>query len=109
MSVEPWYGVRLVYKLMGFEKQAYEERVLIVRAASFTEAVHRAEQRSKAYESSTTEYIGYAMAFHIFDQDGPCLGSGVEVFSLIRESDLGVDEYLNRFHDTGNERAAIGR
>lgn len=45
------------------------------------------------------------MAFHIFDQNGPCLGSGTEVFSLIRESELNSEAYLDRFHDTGNECA----
>jgi hypothetical protein len=29
---------------------------------------------------------------------------GTEVFSLLRTSDLSVDAYLDRFHDTGNER-----
>jgi hypothetical protein len=79
--------------------------VLIVRAKSFADAVHQAEQYSKDYEHETTRYLGYAMAFHIFDEDGPCLGPGVEVFSLMRESDLNDDDYLDRFHDTGNECA----
>ncbi len=43
------------------------------------------------------------MAFHIFDENGDALGEGVEVFSLIRKSDLDVDDYLDRFHDTGDE------
>jgi len=52
-------------------------------------------------------HTNYAMAFHISDENGDALGEGVEVFSLIRESDLNVDAYLNRFHDKGNEFARM--
>ena len=31
------------------------------------------------------------------------VADGVEVFSLLRKSDLAPDDYLDRFHDTGNE------
>lgn len=100
---EPWYGVRMLYQLTGTSKQAYEERVMIVRADDGADAVQLAEQLSKSYESDTTKYLGDAMAFHIFDENGPCLGPGTEVFSLIRESELEPNAYVGRFHDTGNE------
>ena len=106
MNGEPWYGVRLVYRLTFASRRAFEERVLIVRADGFDSAIARAEQISRDdYENESTIYTNYAMAFHIFDENGDALVEGVEVFSLIRESDLDVDAYLNRFHDTGNERA----
>lgn len=104
MHNEPWYGVRLIYQLTGFSRQAYEERVILVRADSFDAAIAQAERYSKDYESETTIYTGYAMAFNIFDENGPSLGPGVEVFSLIRTSDLDIDAYLDRFHDSGSER-----
>lgn len=102
---EPWYGVRLIYRLTGMSRLAYEERIVIVRAESDDDAIAKAEQYSKDYESDTTEYVRYAMAFHIFDENGPCLGPGTEVFSLIRQSDLDPNAYIDRFHDTGNELA----
>ncbi len=74
MQNEPWYGVRLVYQLTGTSRQAYEERVILVRADSDDAAIALAEEYSKEYESETTTYTGYAMAFHIFDEDGPALG-----------------------------------
>lgn len=100
---EPWYGVRLIYRLTGLSRPAYEERVIIVRAESDDDAIAEAERHSTEFESDTVEYIGYAMSFHIFDENGPTLGPGTEVFSLIRHSELGPNEYLNRFHDTDNE------
>ena len=42
-------------------------------------------------------HMAYAM------DDGP-LGSGHELFSLMRDSDLSPDEYVDRFHHTGAER-----
>jgi hypothetical protein len=104
MTDEPWYGVRLVYRVTFASRHAYEERVLIVRAEDFDSAIARAEQISRDdYEDESIIYTKYAIAFHIFDENG----DGIEVFSLIRESDLDVDDYLNRFHDTGKER--VGR
>ena len=104
---EPWYGVRLIYRLTGTSQPAYEERIIIVRAESDDDAIAKAEQYSKGYESDTTEYIGYAMSFHIFDENRPCLRPGTEVFSLIRKSDLSPDAYIDRFHDTGSECARM--
>lgn len=103
MQNEPWYGVRLIYQLTGAARKAYEERIIIIRADSEDAAIAQAEMNSQDYESETTFYTGYAMAFNIVDENGPSLGSGVEVFSLIRESELDIDGYLDRFHDTGNE------
>jgi hypothetical protein len=106
MNQEPWYGVRLVYRLTGSRDPTYEERILIVRASDANSAIVRAETLSReSYESESTIYTGYAMAFHIFDECGDSLGDGVEVFSLIRKSNLEVGAYLDRFHDTGNECA----
>ena len=103
MNPEPWYGVRLVYRHLG-SVPSYEERVLIVRANDSDSAIARAEQLSRQnYESETTVYTDYAMAFNIFDEDRDCLPEGVEVFSLIRKSNLDADAYLDRFHDTGSE------
>ncbi len=103
MQNETWYGVRLIYQLTGAARKAFEERVIIVRADSEDAAIAQAEMYSQDYESDTTMYTGYAMVFNIFDEDGPSLGAGVEVFSLIREAELDIDAYLNRFHGTGSE------
>lgn len=106
MSDEPWYGVRLVYQLIGESGNSFEERILIIRAVDFDSAIERAEQISRdSYENESTIYCNYAMAFHIFDENGGALGEGVEVFSLIRNSDLDVKDYIDRFYNTGDEHA----
>lgn len=39
---------------------------------------------------------------YAFDADDR-IGDATEVLSLLRDSDLDLDDYLDRFHDTGNE------
>ena len=101
---EPWYGVRLIYQHIGVADKAFEERILIVCAESGDEAIASAEAISSAtYEDENCSYTGYAMAFHIFDERGDALPEGTEVFSLLRKSELPVNEYLDRYFDTGSE------
>jgi hypothetical protein len=81
----------------------YEERVVVIEAPGEDEALSLAEAEAEAYCEGLTNcrstgfYQSYAM------NDG-AVGSGVEVFSLIRESQLTPTEYLDRFFDTGDER-----
>lgn len=103
---EPWFGVRLLYRHTHATGQSYEERILIVHSKTAEDAIETAEWLSvQEYESETTERLDYAMTFNIFDCDGPCLPHGTEVFSLIRDSELTPDEYLDRFHRSGSERS----
>ena len=102
---EPWFGVRLLYRHTRTRGQTYEERILIVRSKTAEDAIETAESLSaQEYEDETTERLDYALSFNIFDCDGPCLQHGTEVFSLMRDSRLTPDEYLDRFHDSGSER-----
>jgi hypothetical protein len=79
----------------------YEERVVIVRAADFALAIARAEDEAARYAVDVdAEYLGLAQAFALVDDPG----DGAEVFSLMRDSDLPPDEYLDAFFDTGDER-----
>ncbi|MEY2612199.1 MAG: hypothetical protein RL069_1011 [Planctomycetota bacterium] len=104
ISSEPWYGVRLLYRLTGTVKPAYEERILIIPALSSASAIAEANSISERdYEDETVERLDYAMGFNIFDHSGAYLESGTEVFSLIRLSDLTTDQYIDRFHSTGEE------
>jgi hypothetical protein len=86
------------------ELNLYEERITLWRAASFEDAVARAESEAKEYASDVGgRYVKLAQAYHLaIDGD---VGDGSEVYSLMRESTLKPDDYLNRFFDTGSERA----
>ena len=105
-SEEPWYGVRLIYRHSFASGQTYEERILIIRAETAAQAIAEAESISaREYEDENTERLDYAMTFNIFDSNGPCLGPGTEVFSLMRVSELSPNDYLDHFHNTGSERS----
>ena len=100
-----WYSVRCVFKMkkrLGSAKRyLYEERLTIWRATSFEDAIGKSEREAAAYAESTgSEYTGLAQAFHLYPAK---LSSGSEVFSLMRESNLTQEKYLDRFFDTNDE------
>jgi hypothetical protein len=122
-----WYGVRHVISWGGRveDGNSYEERVTLWRADSFEDAIHRAETEAAEH----VEILGDGEVLDVFqtylvtddagsakasvaegvtaagERDGVILEgeSGLEVFSLIRESDLSPKEYVDRFFDTGTE------
>jgi len=96
-SPEPWFSVRCFFRT----EDTYEERITLWLADDFDSAIALAEAEAHEYAGIVgNEYLGSAQAFHLSDGD---LQPGVEVFSLIRQSDLESDEYLNTFFDTGAE------
>ncbi len=96
---EEWYGVRCVFRF----RQAYEERFTIWRAASMEAAMALADGEAREYardgDAEEIEFLGLLQGYRM--EAEPHHGS--EVFSLIRSSDLGTQEYLDRFFDTGDE------
>ncbi len=95
-----WYGVRCVFE---WEAGLYEERLTLWNTESLDAAIELAEQEAASYVEDTTSfrYLRLAQAYHIGDD---CPGHGDEVYSLLRDSALGPDDYLSAFFDTGTER-----
>jgi hypothetical protein len=103
-----WWSVRLIFRVLGAEDYAYEERVTLWHAETMSDAIETAEAEGREYsvagDEQLFEYTGLAQAFHTYIPDrGP--RSGDEVFSLIRDSHLEPDDYTNRFFDTGDEHS----
>jgi len=102
-----WYSVRCVFAA-GWPPEAvgetYEERITIWRAGSAEEAIARAEAEALEYaatiEDSPSTYLGCAQCYRLSDE----LADGAEVFSLMRDSKLGPEDYLDTFFDVGQER-----
>ncbi len=95
-----WFGVRCVF---ADPEGTYEERVTLWQAGSFDEAVLLAEAEATDYAADVgSRFLGFAQAYVMPEPPG----HGVEAFSLLRDSDLEPDEYLDRFFDTGDEREA---
>ena len=107
MNNEPWYGAKCVFlhtQIDSCPGQVYEERVILVRAESFDEAILCAERMAEEYSADLDgcSYTGFVDVFHLYDEE---IGNGTEVYSLMRTSNLGKDDYLNSFYDTGAERS----
>ncbi len=105
---EPWYGVRTLYRFppgTADSSVLYEERVVVFKARSMEAAISLAEIEGRTYaQENQCEYLEYVLAFHIF---ASVLGAGTEVFSLMRDSALEPDAYIDTFFDTGAERAQL--
>lgn len=74
------------------------------RADSADDAIAQAEAEALKYaaaiEESPSTYTGLAQCYHLVNEPR----DGAEVFSLMRESNLAPDVYLDQFFDTGSER-----
>ena len=80
----------------------YEERITLWQADSIDDAIEAAEREALRYsEQNGFTFIKLSQAFWMFSH---LEGDGVELFSLLRESDLDPAAYLDFFHDTGFER-----
>lgn len=109
LPVEPWYAVRCVFKYSdaGPPTNTYEERITLWRAPSPDAALELAEAEATRYSESLdhAEYTGFAQSFNLFV--GDTIGHGDEVFSLMRDSDLDAEDYLDVFFDTGAEHQGV--
>jgi hypothetical protein len=95
-----WYGVRTAYrskpagKPQGTDEDysanmtLVEDRVVLIRARSFKEAIYKGEREAKAYAASAPHrnpygqpvqqrYLGYCDAYELFIEPG----ASIEVFS----------------------------
>ncbi|MGO9457716.1 MAG: hypothetical protein ACLP62_11830 [Acidimicrobiales bacterium] len=95
-----WFGVRCVFRWS--QPLTYEERITLWEADSLDDAIAFAEMDAQAYaERLNSEYLQMAQAYWIGHRRPE---AGSEVFSLMRDSELDPDAYLDTFYDTGQER-----
>lgn len=109
MTLE-WYGVRCLFDHGPSESvldaHMYEERIVILRATAFADAIERAELDAEEYARILpgVEFLGFAQAYLIADDlaDDP-RQELAEVYSLMRSSTLPSRDYIGRFFATGSE------
>jgi hypothetical protein len=99
-----WIAVRTVIGTPWEEGQrCYEERITLWRSHSYEDAFRRAAADAASYVAQwdpPAEVLSLQQGFQLFDAPG----DGTEVFSLIRDSDMQPEDYLDRHFDTGKER-----
>jgi hypothetical protein len=98
-----WYSVRCVFQWISYEDKPYEERITLWRTTTSEEAVEFAEKEAADYAEPRHEmtYLEFAQVYALDEDAEP--GHGVEVFSLLRSSELPPNEYVDKFFDTGRE------
>jgi hypothetical protein len=106
----PSYSVRSVIRWAPRPEQEkkfiYEERITAWNAESLDAAIEFAETEAKAYAADKGfEALDLFQGYWLFDEVG-LIPQGSEVFSLLRESDLDGESYLDSFFDTGHEKQA---
>jgi hypothetical protein len=102
-----WYGAKTVYLVerntVAESENLFEERIIVLQADSFDNAIAEAEDEALAYANSDSgvKYLGYVNVFKLFDNN---IEHRTEVFSLMRDSSLDPEEYLDHYFNTGKER-----
>jgi hypothetical protein len=80
----------------------YQERITVWKAEDADEAIDKAIEAAEAYaDENDFTYTGLAQSFGMFTVIDV---SGIEVFSLLRESNLEFELYLETFFSNGDER-----
>ena len=100
MSKESWYSAKCIFLHAETEsghRQMYEERIILLKAPDFDEAIGRAENEAESYgrESDGCKYLGYADVFLLYDER---IGDKTEIYSSLRRSSLGPKPYLEQFY-----------
>lgn len=110
MKTPEWFAAKTVCKHRrvedGTAKTLFEERVVLLQATDFDDAIAKGEAEVQAYCRGLREvaYAGYINVYRLF---ADTVGHGTEVFSLMRESELPDNDYLDHFYDDGRERTQI--
>jgi hypothetical protein len=100
----PSFSVRCLFRskhTAASDPHMYEERLTLWSARDIDESISLAEAEAESYAADANwEYLGLCQAYAMFDE---VQASGVEVFSLIRDSTLAPPEYIKAFFATGAE------
>ena len=99
------FSVRCIFKWSPRADQVlknlYEERITLWQAESLEQAIEFAESEASEYSGESCEFLGLSQGYAMFE---PSQENGIEVFSLLRESDLEPELYLKSFFESGSER-----
>jgi len=99
------FSVRCIFKWSPRADQKlkylYEERITLWQAENLEQAIEFAENEASEYSDESCEFLGLSQGYTMFELTQ---GNGIEVFSLLRESNLEPELYLESFFKSGSER-----
>ena len=105
MVEKPWFAAKSLHLHKGLEGDrggaCYEERIVLLRAATVDEAMRRAEREARSYArgQKAVEFLGYLAVFAL---SGDALEDGLEVYSILRSVALSKRDFIRRYYDDGS-------
>lgn len=102
---QEWYSAKAAFKHLDLFEPGdvhYEERVVLLLANSLGHAIERGEEEAAGYVAAVgdAEYTGFISVYKLGEQE---IGDRSEIYSLMRKTDMETDDFLDRYHDDGNE------
>jgi hypothetical protein len=112
---EPWYSARCLFvhehaPTEVLPARVYEERIVLIRATCFDDAIQRAENEAREYAAGNggCQYLGHVDVYHLFGDE---VGRGTEVYSVLRDGtpdpDVFVEKLTGDFWNCG-DRSDLG-
>ncbi len=104
---QAWYGAKCLFHHRDLTKRnkkpTYEERITIVRARSYPEAVRKGEAEARNYARclGKVDYLGFISVFEMFAK---AMKDGAEVYSIIRSINVPPETFITRYYDDGTFR-----
>lgn len=101
-----WYSAKCVFRhnapAGSSGKFGYEERLIVLRADDLPDAIKRAEEEAHEYSAGLdgVEFTGFVSAYDLGEDEIHDLS---EVYSVLRDSDLEANSFLDRYYDDGSE------
>jgi len=107
-----WFSGLSIYRVPalsdGEEKwDVYEERMVVVRAASFQEATRKLKAEAGRYARGCTVKHELVKFQIIYDSLQETLAEGTEVWSVFKESKLSPVKYLQKYHASDLENMLV--
>ena len=95
--IQTYYAGLTIYRRQNVKRGRYEERIVLVRAATRREAVAKLKKEARDYAARApdTELLHYGLLFDTMDRT---IADGQEIWSLLRDSVLAPGKYLARHH-----------
>jgi hypothetical protein len=94
-----WYSAKCIFRHLATEqrRQMYEERIVLLKANNFDDAINQAEKEGKKYckDLGNCEYAGFIDVFELTEEK---ITEKSEIFSAMQSSELSSEDYLKRFY-----------
>ena len=101
------YSAKCIFKFDRIKNEvgesAFEERIVLLHASSFDEAIYIAEEDAKKYAAEENgEYLNFVAAYQVVYGD-VVFGGVQEIYSIMRYDDLSDEDFVTLYYDNGGE------